>query len=871
MKKLILIFTGLISLSFAVIVIGVLFLTNLDLNNHKDWLSEQFYKQTGLELTINGNIESSIYPWLGLDIEGLSIANLDGFSNEPLLVADKAAFRIKLMPMLKQAYEIDTIKLSGANLNLEVNTDGVNNWSGVANSSSAEPTEASDAGDSFNLNQIIIGGVNINSVQVNYLDQANNRSISANNVNITIPELIYGEPLGLEMDFQLSAMNPDIESNVNLSTTLRYDLDNSIYTIENLTLNILESQLQADLRSDNGNIDGTIAFNTEQSQALFALLGQTDLVTRLEGTDSAINLSSTVSYDGENNNFSIGNLDLEFLGSQLEADLRSNDGDINGSINFTTERTQELFTLAGQEALAERINDIRLMVFLDGDNENIQLLPVDINLGLTGSPLLTTTNLHMYSNAEIDIEDENLMLDDFSISILDTLLTGRFNISNFLSEAEIDGELDIESFNPKTLNSALDIELPQTRDPNVLEQIAFSTSLNLTSESIELNRFIFEVDDTLLTGSLSADDFNQAEVSFDIDMNTLDIDRYLAPEQSTASGTNNQESDNQAFTTLQNLQLAGEISIDELKVSGLTMQDMLIGINADQGLIALEPVQTNLYQGSLRGVANLNVNNALPQFNMQSTLQNINIESLSNDFIGASYASGNGNISLALAGSGSDAQTILANLNGNAELTLAEGILQGVDVGAVLTQLETMIRSRQLLSVQRGEQTAFENLSASVQIENGIARSNDLLLQAPGFNVSGTGTLANLQNQSINFDLLASVDPASATVESEEYDIGGYSLPINCSGSMNAPSCLPDINSIVSEAVGSVLQEGIGSVLGGEGVGGLLDRVLGSGNSSETATTPESENGNNNAEATEAEAVDPVEDLLNNALDRIFR
>jgi AsmA protein len=148
------------------------------------------------------------------------------------------------------------------------------------------------------------------------------------------------------------------------------------------------------------------------------------------------------------------------------------------------------------------------------------------------------------------------------------------------------------------------------------------------------------------------------------------------------------------------------------------MQDMLIGINADQGLIALEPVQTNLYQGSLRGVANLNVNNALPQFNMQSTLQNINIESLSNDFIGASYASGNGNISLALAGSGSDAQTILANLNGNAELTLAEGILQGVDVGAVLTQLETMIRSRQLLSVQRGEQTAFENLSASVQIEN---------------------------------------------------------------------------------------------------------------------------------------------------------
>ena len=114
--------------------------------------------------------------------------------------------------------------------------------------------------------------------------------------------------------------------------------------------------------------------------------------------------------------------------------------------------------------------------------------------------------------------------------------------------------------------------------------------------------------------------------------------------------------------------IAGEISIDELKVSGLSLNNVLLGLDADQGLIELAPIQANLYQGSYRGAANLNVNNAQPQFSLQSELQNINIEPLSNYFIGASYASGNGNITLALVGSGSNAQDIISSLNGSADL-----------------------------------------------------------------------------------------------------------------------------------------------------------------------------------------------------------
>jgi len=872
MKKLILIITGLISLSFAAIVIGILFLANLDLNNYKDWISGKFLEQTGRELSITGNIESSIYPWLGIEIEGINIANSDGFSTETFFSADKAAFRIKLMPLLNQAYEIDTVELSSALLNLEVNADGRNNWSDLSGDTSEDADlDDTESSSDFTFNQLIIGGVAISDVEINYIDQPNARTVSVTDLGMNIPELVFGEALELAMNFQLDATNPDLSSDINLSSTLTYDLENSIYALEGLNLDFLNSNLQADLVNADTTINGSINFNSDATAELLALFGQADLAQKINAMNDlnkTLSLSTNVAFNTDNSNFTLEDFELSFLESNLEADLRNIDGDLNGSINFSTEHSRELLGLFDQNELAEHIDNIQVLVFLDGNTDIIQLFPFDLNVGVSGSPLSEPANIHFYTNAEIDVDDENLMLNDFSLSGLELLMEGKFNISNFLSEPEINGEFDINSFNPKTLAAALEFELPQTRDPGVLEQLAFSTSLDINSDSFELNRFILEVDDTLVSGSLNANNFDQPEFGFDIALNTLDIDRYLAPEKSQAAPSNDSTTDSD-LSSLQNLNLDGEVSIDELMVSGLNLSDVVLGLNASQGLIELAPVQASLYQGSYTGSVSLNVNSTPPQFNMQSALQNISIEPLSNDFIGASYASGNGTINLSLAGSGNDAQTIISNLNGDADLSLSDGVLNGVDVGAVLAQLETMIRSRRLVNVNRGEQTVFDNLSASIQINNGIASSNDLLIQAPGFNVTGTGTLANLQTQSLDFDLLASVNAASATVASEEYDIGGYSLPISCSGAMNSPSCLPDIDSIVSAAIGNVVQEGIGS---------LLNRVLGSG-SNETTT------GNNTGEGSDAssgdspenstenteEQADPVEQLFNNALDRLFR
>jgi len=145
-----------------------------------------------------------------------------------------------------------------------------------------------------------------------------------------------------------------------------------------------------------------------------------------------------------------------------------------------------------------------------------------------------------------------------------------------------------------------------------------------------------------------------------------------------------------------------------------------------------------------------------------------------------------------------------------------------------------------------------------VEVQNGIVTTNDLLIESSGFDVSGRGILANLTNNTINFNLVANVDESPATDE-RAYDIGGYALPIACTGALAEPSCLPDIQAIIAGAIQSAIQRGLTD---------LLQRAIGdevsesTGSDTSTEPTPQQE---------EQQPLDPREELLNRALESLFK
>jgi len=95
------------------IVIGLLFVAAvvilpkvIDPNNYKDKITSLVQEKTGMELVIDGDIDLSFYPWLGLKTGQLILSDPALPDSPALMQVSKAVARIKLLPLLKKQVEL---------------------------------------------------------------------------------------------------------------------------------------------------------------------------------------------------------------------------------------------------------------------------------------------------------------------------------------------------------------------------------------------------------------------------------------------------------------------------------------------------------------------------------------------------------------------------------------------------------------------------------------------------------------------------------------------------------------------------------------------------------------------------------------------
>ncbi|MGD9340437.1 MAG: AsmA family protein, partial [Chromatiales bacterium] len=131
-----------------------------DPNDFKQTLSDQVAEQTGRELTIDGDIGLSFFPWLAVELGPARLSNAQGFGDEPFVAIDGARMGVRLVPLLRRNIELDQVRLDGLRLNLAVNERGVTNWDDLSTEDTAPA--AADSGESAGIDSLQIGGLSIN-------------------------------------------------------------------------------------------------------------------------------------------------------------------------------------------------------------------------------------------------------------------------------------------------------------------------------------------------------------------------------------------------------------------------------------------------------------------------------------------------------------------------------------------------------------------------------------------------------------------------------------------------------------------------------------------------------------------------------------
>jgi len=193
--------------------------------------------------------------------------------------------------------------------------------------------------------------------------------------------------------------------------------------------------------------------------------------------------------------------------------------------NFSIKNGQLIYIDHGA-ALKKQISDLNLNL------KNISLenpIGVSFNARIDGKPIsLEGTAGPIGKNPGKGTIALDLVLK--AVEVLEVKLKG--DIIDLLASHTIDLELNVLPFSPRKLFSAMDMDFPvQTKDPKVLNLVSLQTHIMGNPKSISLSKGLLGLDDSKLNFSVSAKDFAKPDLKFDMQLDKIDLDRYLPESQ----------------------------------------------------------------------------------------------------------------------------------------------------------------------------------------------------------------------------------------------------------------------------------------------------------------------------------------------------
>ena len=243
------ILAGLLGLIVVLMVAAIIIVPQVvDPNDFRDDIVAKVKETTGRDLQINGEIELSLFPWLGLELGELKLSNAKGFDATPFASIQQAAVKVRIMPLLSKQVEVDRILLDGLHLNLAKSKDGRTNWDDLAGAQKAqtgdgttEPEPRSERVDetaALPLAGLAIGGVSVSNANISWRDESSDQQLSIQQLNLRIGAIVPGQPVDLALDFVVENQTPAIKANIQLRGTPHLSAGMDQLNISKLVLSV---------------------------------------------------------------------------------------------------------------------------------------------------------------------------------------------------------------------------------------------------------------------------------------------------------------------------------------------------------------------------------------------------------------------------------------------------------------------------------------------------------------------------------------------------------------------------------------------------------------------------------------------------------
>ena len=716
---------GLLGLLLIIVALGFALTHLFDPNDYKDEIRQLARDKANVELTLDGDIGWSLFPWLGLELHEASIATL-AKPKEPFADLQMLGLSVRVLPLLRREVQMSDVRVEGLNLTLARDEHGHGNWEDIgkplpaqngtpadaqANATVQAPAEQKPAPPEGNERavKLDIDSLTVNNARVQYTDAKTGQSYSAESIQLSTGPVHEGANIPLKASAFISASQPSIKARTELAGELRFDRKLKRYNFEDMRL--------------SGETSGE---PTGGKTVTFAAQGQ------------------------------------------LLVDLAANVASWNG--------------------LKVSANQLRAL--------------------------------------------------------------GELNLRDLDKAPQLSGGLSIAQFNLRTFLDSIGRPLPATNDPAAFAKLELVTRLQGTPNSLALEDLAVKLDDSTFSGRVAVEDFAKQALRLQLKGDAFDADRYFPAKSEEAKGATaarqaevkQQEasavagagttplpnaptqvawSDDKLLPVdrLRALDLQADLAFSSLTLDKLPIEDAQLKAIGQGGLLTLQTLRGELYNGTFEAKGTVDVRPAVPQLGVNTNIQRVPVEHFIKTEGKEQAPPVKGLLTLTsdLTATGNSQKALVDTLNGSANFTINDGVLVNANLEQQLCQAIATLNRKTLSGEPRGKDTPFQELRGSLVVRNGVASNPDLKARIPGLTVNGNGDLdLRVLGMDYNVGVIVEGDqramPDPACQVNERYV--GVEVPLRCRGplELGAKACRLDQNGlgkVAAKLAGNRLQDKI--------------------------------------------------------------
>ncbi len=738
--------------------IGVaVFILNIDPSAYKNRLAAMVKAQYDRELVVDGDIELSLFPRIGLTVNNISLS--EPGSKEIFAKVDTVRMAVALWPLMSNRFLVDHLAIDGFVAHIIRGEGGRYNFEDLIRHSSPKNTVSKDTQENTNTQiaaeslqqrlektdfKVDIAGLTLNKGLLGYHDIEKLSFAYLKDMTVRTGRITEGQPFDLSLSGKLGDANEKLDAQLNVNGLMLLKPLENTYSFNRLNAALTGKWNQLVL--EEANITGELSINTVLN-ALTA--SQLEVSVKGAGDEQSSIRDLQASLTAPNVSYSVGDLRLSMDNLNFESTLNRKD---KQTLNVTFEAPALDISpnqaggepVKGELSLKTATQQVQVGFSLDKISGTASALKV-ADVGLLGHYQIANDKaltLTLNSPSEIRIfqqsmefpklvgelvlnekeqYEQKIPLNGYALSLMDEQSTDFFLTANLpLGDIDIKGQVQ-NIFHPK-----VNFDVKGDR----LDLRAFLNDLKvplsgLRKASPEENKVAQPVPQ-------AAGDTSKVETV------AVKAEKAQAGEEGkSAKPKEPQQTLTLKQELLSRLSGTGTFNFNQVFYDGLVLDNLGATLLFDHSDVQVRSVRAQAYGGELYA----NGAYALNQHELKGdiSLNNIQLDSLLTSLGRPEVMSGSADAKIVFSSQGETEQALVKALQADIQLSAKQGQIKGLDLESILRHPEEYANPWDMsarLDTGGDAYTAFTQLKAEATLANEQVSFEQLAFVTPTLSIT---------------------------------------------------------------------------------------------------------------------------------------